>query len=410
MKQKVQANKRQQTILKADLCVACGMCLPHCPTYQIAQTESESPRGRLSLILALLKSDIEPDLSLQEYLNHCLLCRSCETCCPANVPFAEIMDEAREHLTATELPIDFYKRLLLAVINRKRFLRYLVIVLQFTGIRKLLLSMPFKRVSKSSQYIYFLGQMDFSRKRKPVYKEKNKSRHSVALFTGCVHEYFDGATIENAINVLNHFDVDVIIPERQSCCGAMHLHSGRPFQAGLYTDNNRQVFEAQDVDAVVSLASACTVTLVEAEKKQVDSNVNYMDILSYLDTLEWDDHVKLNPVNKKILLHYPCTQRNGLKNTDITERVLGRIPGLSVNKLTDTVKCCGAAGSYSLDYPEFSLQLKALMNNNIEDEDFDILVTSNVGCAIQFRSMRPKGVELTVLHPIDLLAQALARN
>lgn len=407
MNQKLQSNSFQQTLLKVDLCVACGMCLPHCPTYQVSQTESESPRGRLSLISALLKSDIQPDTNLLAHLDHCLVCRSCESCCPASVPFADIMDETRGYLKTIKSPTGFFKKALLELINHKKTLRYLVATLNFTGIRKLLSWISFDRLSKLGNYNYFLGQLRYSKRRNTVYRAKIKGRHSVALFTGCVHEYFDKTSLDNAIKVLNHFGVDVYVPKQQSCCGAMYLHNGQLEQAALLAENNRQTFSDLKIEAVVSLASACTVTLMEAEKKQTGDSIKYIDVISYLDSLEWDETAELSRIDEKIVLHFPCTQRNVLKNTAATERVLGRIPGLVVGKQLDSVKCCGAAGTYTLDFPERSGQLKTIANTCLENEVFDMLVTSNIGCAMQFKSMQANGANMIVLHPVDLIARAL---
>ena len=41
---------KQYKILDPDNCAMCGMCLNHCPTYKVNNNESESPRGRISII------------------------------------------------------------------------------------------------------------------------------------------------------------------------------------------------------------------------------------------------------------------------------------------------------------------------------------------------------------------------
>ncbi|MEE4187211.1 MAG: 4Fe-4S dicluster domain-containing protein, partial [Roseobacter sp.] len=78
-----------------DRCVKCGLCLPECPTYRLASEESESPRGRLSLIQGLLDGQLEADRALRQHLDHCLGCRRCERLCPSAVPYGELIDNAR---------------------------------------------------------------------------------------------------------------------------------------------------------------------------------------------------------------------------------------------------------------------------------------------------------------------------
>ena len=53
----------------ADLCVKCGLCLPHCPTYQLHQHEADGPRGRIALSQALLTGTLPASPALTQWLN-----------------------------------------------------------------------------------------------------------------------------------------------------------------------------------------------------------------------------------------------------------------------------------------------------------------------------------------------------
>src|SRR6185503_16542613 len=75
----------------ADRCVACGLCLPHCPTYRLDATETESPRGRIAYMKALAGQNLAPTPRGDLHLDHCLGCRRCEGVCPAGVEYGALL-------------------------------------------------------------------------------------------------------------------------------------------------------------------------------------------------------------------------------------------------------------------------------------------------------------------------------
>ena len=48
----------------------------------------------------------------------------------------------------------------------------------------------------------------------------------VALLSGCVMPLFSGSEMEAVVRVLNRNGCEVVVPEGQGCCGAIHSHVG----------------------------------------------------------------------------------------------------------------------------------------------------------------------------------------
>src|SRR5262245_4217122 len=92
-------------------CVACGLCLPHCPTYRITGEESASPRGRIAAMRAVHFGGQPIDDSFTEFMDLCVQCRGCEAACPSSVPFGHLMEGARETLAEQTPYQPWWKRL-----------------------------------------------------------------------------------------------------------------------------------------------------------------------------------------------------------------------------------------------------------------------------------------------------------
>jgi len=270
---------------------------------------------------------------------------------------------------------------------------------------KLVSLFPFAHTEPLKRYLHIARVMKTPPRWKSFYPGVGKNCDTVGLFLGCVQEYIDSDSLTNAIKVLNKLGVDVVIPGQQQCCGAMHLHAGETNIANSLYEQNKTAFAQHKITTVISLSSACTGTLIEHARGVQDTALTVIDICSYLEDLHWFEDRDLATIDITVLLHFPCTQKNVLKNTDAVYTMLNRIPGLCIREFK-AMSCCGAAGTYMLDNPQWSDRLKASATSQIED-DIEILATSNIGCHLQFMDIDTGRKRPKIMHPVNIVARAL---
>ena len=82
-------------------CVACGLCLPHCPTFRLTGRETASPRGRIAAMRAVEEGVATVNASFTTMMDECLACRACEAACPSGVPFGRMIEGARAQAEPT---------------------------------------------------------------------------------------------------------------------------------------------------------------------------------------------------------------------------------------------------------------------------------------------------------------------
>ncbi len=363
-------------------CVACGLCLPHCPTYHKTQSEADSPRGRILLTQAVLQGVIPANERYQAHMDLCLTCRACEHACPNQVPYGKIADGARAMLRK-QRPSTLPEKLGQLLVTHRLLLRFIGWLLRLATLLRLHKFFP--QLPAAPQQRGWSSTYPAASLRGEVY-----------LFTGCFSSILETDTLAASIFVLNHLGYTVHVPKTQTCCGGLHAQAGD--NPAALEQQNRTAFPENF--PIVSVASGCDMRLADTFSKRAQ------DINVFLAKVEgWDD-VTLHPLNANIAVHEPCSLRNGLKGEASLYALLKRIPQAKVTPLPGNAQCCGGAGAYMLTQPEMAKRLLDDKVGLVQKAAPDILATANIGCALHLA----QGLALEkirIVHPVQLIAEQM---
>ena len=410
-------------LAEANRCVACGLCLPHCPTYRITQSEADSPRGRIALMSAAVSGRIPMNDRFSLHIDRCLTCRACEAICPNHVSYGYLVDGTRAIMaqpssSPTGHNLRKEKSSFRALVENefiakpRRFdsLRPFLRLYQKSGLQSLVRKFALLGKTKFAEMDAQLPLINMpcqspnikTTSWHTIYPPRGKSRGEIGLFLGCVARLTDATTLNATIFVLNHLGYTVHVPPSQTCCGALHRHSGDIQTSNQLAQENVVAFQGLKLDAIISTASGCGAHL---EESPLNSSPSIIDVSTFLEEAEgWSD-VEISPFPHNILVHDPCSLRNVSRSAEHPYSLLSRIPGATPVPLAGNDQCCGAAGTYFLDQPDMA---KTLLNDKIKaitQSGECFLVTSNVGCSMHLASsLRQLGSKVVVLHPVTLLA------
>lgn len=384
-------NKSERIAALADQCVQCGLCLPACPTYALDGNEAESPRGRIAIAAALAQGRAPVTDELREPLDHCLACLNCERVCPAQVHFGELLVETRALLG----PAPRRPRALLALAKRPGLLRLMRLAGWRRWYARLARWLPQRSGWRAALALAALPPPPRLRPG-PAVTPCTPALARVALFPGCVASVEDAAAQQAAVTLLEAAGHTVMrLPA--FCCGALDTHGGDTQAAARATGRVQEAWRAGGASALVTVTPGCIGQLRGALP-----GVRVEDPYALL--VARADHLHFRPLHQRVALHLPCTQLNVARSGEALLTLLGRVPGLEVVALPP--RCCGAAGSHLLEFPERAAALRAPLIEAIASLAPQALLSSNIGCRLHLATgLAEQDEAVPTLHPLVLLAQ-----
>jgi glycolate oxidase iron-sulfur subunit len=279
-------------------CMRCGMCQAVCPIYGQTGREADVARGKIALLEGLAHEMVKNPEGVQEKVNRCLLCGSCQANCPSGVKALDIFLKARTILTGY-MGLPPVKKLIFRGMLTKPglFNNLLSFASKFQG----LFTSPVNDIvgSSCSKFLEpMLGERHLMLLAKtPLHKEvpsldtkPGKSGLKVAFFPGCMADKIFPRIAHASLKVLKHHGVGVYMPEGQACCGIPALSSGDMQSYEKLVRLNLAAFAKGEFDYLVTPCATCTSTIkkiwptmtkgfTEAEKKAVEAlSAKVMDV------------------------------------------------------------------------------------------------------------------------------------
>jgi glycolate oxidase iron-sulfur subunit len=376
-------------------CVACGLCLPHCPTFRVTGEEALSPRGRIDAMRGVQWRDAPIDDDFVEFMVTCVQCRGCEPACPSGVPFGRLMEGTRHTLAETHRITPWWQRVGFRLLAHHRLLA--------AGSSALALGQRARLVPRRLG----LGRLPVRRGRPLV-----STGGDIWLFTGCVMDVWQRHVHRATAAVITAAGATYAVPgPGGECCGALHEH------AGLGRETRRLaagVRASMPGDAPVVVNSAGCGAAMKDYGRLVGTDEALRFSSRVMDVHEWLaarlDRLPALATDERlpVIVQDPCHLRHVQRAHQPVRAVLDRVA--RIVELDDDGLCCGAGGAYSALEPELADRIRerklASIRRAADRSGAAVVASANPGCSMHLAgALAADGIK--VRHPVELLAEAL---
>jgi len=311
-------------------CFRCGYCkFPtdyssfNCPSYRRFRFDSYSTGGRLWLIYAWLKGDIEWSEHLAEILYACTTCKNCVEQCPMKFAgdIVDWMVGARSDMVEKgKIP--------------PRVARFFEAVHGYGNPLKLLRSDRGAWADGTKRY---------------------ESGDEYLFYVGCLGSYDENAQkmSKSLAELLNKAGVSFgILGSEEECCGNEIYMLG---EMGLFqslAEKNTQQFKELGVKKIVTL-SPHAYNVMRNNYSAAGANFQVYHYTQLLSDLIKKNKIKLSQNKAKVTYQDPCFLGRYNKIYDEPRQILQSVPGIELIEMErnrqDAFCCGGGSGNFVMD-------------------------------------------------------------
>ena len=382
-------------------CSQCGFCLAFCPSFIAERTESFVARHRINLIRDVLLEKTLPDTArFREIIDKCLLCTNCSRNCFSLVPVDEIVISARNELNRNGKGLDAIKHGFMSKLLREKGLR------NMAGLAGSIAG----KIGLAPKNMPQISSNPFDSRFKGTIQAEGEKLGRVAYFAGCGSNFLFPEVGAAVVRTLTAKGIETVIPGTLTCCGVPLISEGDIEGAAEMMRRNIEELASIDAEAVVMDCSSCRMMFMKKAPKLFAKDDPIQEKIASINARLREPSVFLREKGisctgkgegKNFTLHIPCHS-----DRTVEKDLLNLLQSVSGNYIAmeNPESCCGAGGTFYMNNPEMSENLRKSKIDDILRTGADIVLTECPMCRFYIKLGLP---EKEVMHPFEFISRSL---
>ncbi|WP_455364202.1 (Fe-S)-binding protein [[Eubacterium] cellulosolvens] len=358
-------------------CMRCGFCIAQCPVEEYMGFETNTPRGRMQTIKALLDQEVSVNYYIMNRIYNCTLCGYCQWRCPPGVKTSDAIKTTREYFVEKNCSPKIHTEF------SKRIQKY----------NNPYAEHPEKRLSWLPSSL------------------KQPKKSEIIYFVGCTSALRLPEIAESSRRLLEAANLDFYIMPNEVCCGSIMFRTGFREVGKKVAEKNIQMIDDMRATTILFSCPGCYDTFTNEYPELLKEPLDYelKHISEYL--LEVDRLKFVTPLKAHITYHDPCHLGRHLGIYEPPREFLNRIPGvqlIEMERKKNTAFCCGAGGGVRGAFPDTSLKIAQQRAQEAIDTKGTILSSACPFCKRNLKEATEEdNTAMKVYDIVELAARSL---
>jgi glycolate oxidase iron-sulfur subunit len=248
---------------------------------------------------------------------------------------------------------------------------------------------------------------------------RGESQYRVGFFLGCAQNLMFADESAACVRVLARNGCTVVTPRETVCCGMPALSFGRPEEVLQQARRNIRLFEAADVEFIVTDCATCGSTLKNYGKllapdpawaeRAAAFAARVRDASEFLMAIPLEK--PKGAIDARVTYHDPCHLRRGQGVWKQPRDLLKMIDGVEFVELPEADGCCGMAGTQIITHYETSVKVLERRIANLAATRAAYVASGCPVCRMQWNAGAARaGLNVRTAHPVALLDRAYRRE